>query len=154
MSDMSDTPREEHREAITPHRTVNARHLSRHTAELLREVGFEGRSFAIRHFGRVIGFLVPIDGRAPTVRGSNVVYEVPVLAPLRELDEIEGHILRTIRRLGKATLDQLCDTTHPFGDVAIALANLEMADPQLIVRDWGGYKLRPEGVRHVEELGL
>ena len=76
MSDMSDTPGEEHSDAIAPDRIVNARDLSRNTGALLWEVALEGRSLAIRHFGRVTAFVVPANGRVPTHRDGKLVYEV------------------------------------------------------------------------------
>jgi antitoxin (DNA-binding transcriptional repressor) of toxin-antitoxin stability system len=154
VSAVSDTRSEGHPSPIEPVGTVSARHLARNMATILRAVAGEGHSYAVEHFGRVVGFVVPLDGRSPARRGGKVVYEVPTPEPLRELDENETHVVRTIHRLGRAVPDQLCDAAHRWSDVAVALSNLELKDPRLVVRDWGWYKLRPEGVRHVEELGL
>ena len=79
---------------IKPARHVSARELARHTAQLLREVTDEDRSFAVRHFGRVVGFLVPLDGRVPITRKGELFYEVePEEPPLELTDEELGVML-------------------------------------------------------------
>ncbi len=153
MTAVSDTPPERHVGSITPVRHVSARFLARNLAATLREVADEGHSFAITHFGRVVGFLVPLEGRVAVKQGRDLVYEVPEPEPLLELNEVEAGIVGTIYRIGKAVPDQLVDGRN-IGTVLVALSKLEATTPPLLVRDWGSYDLTPAGLRHAEELGL
>ena len=63
VSAVSDTSPEQRCAPIVPERTVSARFLARNMAAILREVADDGHAFAVEHFGRVVGFLVPREGR-------------------------------------------------------------------------------------------
>lgn len=154
VSDMSDTSPEDDPAPISPERVLSARFLARNTAAVLREVADEGHSFAIRHFGRVVGFLVPLDGRVPVNRRGEVVYEVPRPAPLRELDPLQQDILRSLDRRGSAVLDVLViDCEASARDVVTAVGSMELGEPRLVSRTFGGWlRLTDDGRRHVDAL--
>lgn len=152
VSAVSDTPPERTPSAIEAVATVSARHLSRNMAATLRAVADEGHSFAVKHFGRVVGFLIPTEGRVAVRRGPQVVYEVPEPEALLELNEVESSIVRTLYREGRSVPDRLMGD-RTFSETARALAALECSDPPLIRKTWMGYELTPAGVRHAEELG-
>ncbi|MDQ4125278.1 MAG: hypothetical protein M3134_06730 [Actinomycetota bacterium] len=149
---VSDTPPGDTPSPIAPVEYVSARCLARNTAAILRAVADDGHAFAIRHFGRVVGFLVPVEGRVPVMQRGKVIYEVPERQPLAELNDVEAWVVGTLYRLGKAVADQLVGD-HPVGDALIALGKLEF-DPPLLRKTRFGYELTAEGERHAEELGL
>lgn len=148
MSDAPGTPPI----AISVDRTVNARDLSRHTGSLLSEVAFDGRSFAIRSHGRVIGFLVPREGREPVKRRGKIVYEVPEPEPLLELNPTQIEIVRVLYANGETVADLLVPKGGTAGKTLVALGHLEVKG--LVRKSWMGYTLTPAGARHAEELGL
>ena len=154
VPDVPDTPPDDTPSSIHPVETVSARRLARETAAILRAVADDGHSFAIGHFGRVIGFLVPREGREPVRRRGNTVYEVPEPEPLLELTDVQTEILKIMHRDGHTAPDRLIPDGAHVGEALIALSELECTQPPLIRKTWGGYKLLPAGVRHAEELGL
>ena len=154
VSDVSDTPPRDTPSPIAPIDRISARRLARNTAAILRAVTDEGHSFAIEHFGRVIGFLVPREGRVAVRRRGKVVYEVPEPEPLLELGERDIEILRILHRDGPSVPDRLIPPGEGFTPTAIALARLEITKPPLIRKGWMGYRLTSAGARRAEELGL
>ncbi|HEV2756250.1 MAG TPA: hypothetical protein VG318_10810 [Actinomycetota bacterium] len=150
VSDVSDAAPASTPSSIKPIRHVSARELSRQTAELLRAVTDEGHSFAIRHFGRVVGFLVPLEGRTKKVVGGEVVYEVEVLRPLIELDEAQKHVLRMLAAEGR-----MANPTRGLGltprDVVGLLATMTYTHG-LLKQSGAWWELTPYGVRHLDEL--
>lgn len=152
VSAVSATPPERQPSSVEPTRTVSARYLARNMAAVLRDVADRGDSFAIEHFGRVVGFLVPLEGRALVRKAGRISYEPP--PPLRDLDETRTTILGILHRKGPSVLDQLVKDRESIGRVAVALCDLERGDLPLVDRSHGWYRLTPEGVRHAEALGL
>lgn len=154
MTAVSDTSPARTSSPIEPVRTMSARDLSRNMAATLRCVADEGHSFAITHFGRVIGFLVPLDGRMPVRRGGKVVYEVAEPEPLLELTASQLDVLRILHRRGESVPDLLIPPEGTWAETAMTLFELETTKPRLIVKSWMGYKLTAAGERHAQELGL
>ena len=96
MHDPSGAAPDERPAPIQPARHVSARELARNTAQLLREVADAEIAFAIRHFGRVVAFLVPLEGRVATKRKGELVYEVEIQKPLMDLGPEELEVLRNL----------------------------------------------------------
>lgn len=150
MSDMSDGSREQPM-AIETDASINARTLSRKTSATLRAVADRGHSFAIEHCGRVVGFLIPVEGRVPVGYGRRTLYEVPEPEPTPELDEIQTSILQTVYRLGgRGVPDQLVGDRTVL-DTLVALAALETSG--VLVKTVRGYELTDAGERHAKALG-
>jgi len=89
--------------AFRPQRAVSSRDLSRHTANLLDEIGDTGRALAIVRYGRVVAVLAPhVDGARVGPTGSwigaplDVVEEVDI-GDL-DLDEAKRYVLNAVSR--------------------------------------------------------
>ncbi|MFN2588477.1 MAG: hypothetical protein ABR613_10230 [Actinomycetota bacterium] len=145
---MSDVSGERTYVPIEPARHVSARELTRETAKLLRAVADEGHSFAIRHFGRVVAFLVPLDGRVPKMRRGRLVYEVEVQKPLMELSEAQLEVLRILAAEGA-----MADPTESLGLTPAGTVRLlaTMAHIHGLLRQRGAvWEITPYGARHLE----
>jgi antitoxin (DNA-binding transcriptional repressor) of toxin-antitoxin stability system len=148
MSAVSDASPDATPSPIRPRRHVNARELSRKTAELLRAVADDGHSYAIRHFGRVVAFLVPLEGRTPQSRRGEVVYAVEPQQPLVDLGARQMHVLRMLEAEGR-----MVDPTRGLGLTASEtmrlLATMTHVDG-LLKQSGACWELTPYGARHLD----
>ncbi len=151
VSAVSDASGEKTYAPVKPVRHISARELNRQTAQLLREVTDEGHSFAIRHFGRVVAFLVPLDGRVPKTRRGELVYEVEPQRPLMELTRDQLGVLHALAAEGPMG-DPTRDLELPPGEMMGLLAT--MAHLHGLLKQSGPYwELTPYGARHLDGRG-
>jgi hypothetical protein len=117
---------------------------------LLRAVSDEGDSFAIRHFGRVIAFLVPVAGREPRSEGGRIVYAVTPKRPLTQLNASQTHVLRALASKGPL-VDPTVGLGLTAGETMRLLATMTYGDG--LLRQAGGcWELTPYGATHVDGL--